>query len=118
MVNLLTWGEVDEVRWLSPRMVRVVLGGPGLDAFEPTPWTDQYVYALFIRPGAPYAVPFDVEAARSGAKEHKPVGRRYTVRAWDAESRKLTLDFVTHGDEGYAGAWAASARPGDHLQFV
>jgi len=41
--------------------------------------------------------------------------RSYTVRAFDSERRRLTLDFVVHGDSGVAGPWAANARPGDEL---
>ena len=59
-----TYGEVVEVEQLTPRMVRVVLGGDGLADFTPTEWTDQYVNALFVPPGAPYAVPFDPDEAR------------------------------------------------------
>ncbi|MCB9373141.1 MAG: siderophore-interacting protein [Microthrixaceae bacterium] len=113
-----TYGEVVEVRRLTPRMVRVVLGGDGLDDFVPTEWTDQYVNALFPPDDAPYTVPFDVDEARALAPELRPVGRRYTVRAWDGGARRLTLDVVTHGDVGRAGRWAARARPGDRLQFL
>ncbi len=44
--------------------------------------------------------------------------RTYTVRAWDPDANRLTLDFVVHGDEGLAGPWAAAAKPGDLLQLV
>ena len=40
-----------------------------------------------------------------------------TVRAWDDDQRELTIDFVVHGDRGYAGPWAQRAQPGDCLQF-
>jgi NADPH-dependent ferric siderophore reductase len=112
------FGEVVAVAALAPRVRRVVLGGAGLDDYAPTPWTDEYVNVLFLPPGAPYTVPFDVEAARSGLPEHRPRGRRYTVRAWDERTRRLTLDVVVHGDEGLAGRWAASAAPGDRVQFT
>ena len=113
-----TYGEVIEVERLTPHMVRVVLGGDGLAEFTPTDFTDQYVNALFVPPGAPYSVPFDVDAVRDGEPEHRPRGRRYTVRAWDPADRRLTIDFVVHGDEGYAGRWATGAKPGDRLQVV
>ncbi|HWL42819.1 MAG TPA: siderophore-interacting protein [Ilumatobacter sp.] len=111
-------GEVIEVERLTPSLVRVVLGGPGLDGCQPTPYTDQYVNALFVPDGAPYAAPFDLDAAREVAPEHRPKGRRYTIRWWAPASRTLAIDFVVHGDVGYAGRWAANARPGDLLQFV
>jgi NADPH-dependent ferric siderophore reductase len=112
------YGEVIEVSALTPRLRRVVLGGEGLSGFSPTPWTDEYVNALFLPPGAPWSVPFDVDAARAGASEHRPMGRRYTVRSWDEVTRQLTIDFVVHGDVGLAGRWANRAVPGDRLQFT
>ena len=98
-------------------MVRVVLGGEGLDGFTPSKHTDQYINALFAPDGAPYSPPFDVDLARGLAAELRPRNRRYTVRSWDPDRRELTIDFVAHGDTGYAGRWAQDARPGDRLQF-
>jgi NADPH-dependent ferric siderophore reductase len=50
-------------------------------------------------------------------REQWPVTRTYTVRAWDPETRELTLDFVVHGDEGLAGPWATRVQPGELLRF-
>lgn len=111
-------GEVIERIQLSPSMVRVVLGGDGLDGYTPAPHSDQYVNALFVPEGAPYAAPFDDETIEGVAAEFRPRGRRYTIRSWDPETRRVTIDFVVHGDTGYAGRWANEARPGDILQFV
>ena len=111
-------GEVIATTRLTSNMIRVVLGGDGLAGFEPTPHTDQYVNALFIPDGAPYDGPFDVEAAKAGPSEHRPRGRRYTIRSWYPVARQLTIDFVVHGDVGYAGRWATRAQPGDRLQFL
>ena len=115
-----TYGTVLRTERLSssdPGLVRVVLGGPGLDEFEPTPWTDAYVNLLFVPQGAPYAVPFDLSAARALDRDLWPVPRRFTVRRWDESRRELWIDFVVHGDTGTAGRWARDARPGDLLQF-
>ena len=111
-------GEVVEVVRLAPRLVRVVLGGDGLDGFASTPYTDQYVNALFVPSGAPYTVPFDLDAVRALPAELRPVGRRYTIRSWDPVDRLVAIDFVVHGDTGVAGRWAHNATPGDRLQFV
>lgn len=113
-----TFGEVVEVQRLTPHLVRVVLGGEGLADYTPTDWTDQYVNALFVPDGAPYSVPFDPDEVRALGPEHRPVGRRYTIRWWDGATRRLAIDFVVHGDVGTAGRWADRARTGDRLQIV
>jgi NADPH-dependent ferric siderophore reductase len=112
------YGEVADVIRLTPSLVRVVLAGDGLDGYVPTSFTDQYVNALFIPDGAAYTVPFDLDAARAGLPEHRPAGRRFTIRWWDPIARRLAIDFVVHGDIGFAGRWANNATVGDRLQFV
>lgn len=111
-------GAVEQVERISPAMVRVVLGGDGLDGFEMVPFTDAYVNLLFVPPRAPYAVPFDLAQARALDRDAWPVPRRFSVRAWDEATRRLTIDVVVHGDEGTAGRWAQRARPGDLLQLA
>lgn len=111
------YGEVVDKVQLTPTMVRVVLGGDGLAEYTPAQFTDQYVNVLFPPEGAPYQVPFDAEAAMAGPAEHRPRGRRYTIRSWDPEARRVTIDFVVHGDVGFAGRWATKAQPGDRLQL-
>jgi NADPH-dependent ferric siderophore reductase len=111
-------GEVVRTSRVTPHMIRVVLGGDGLAGFPAGEFADHYVKLLFPPPAAPYGVPFDVEQVRAEhAPELWPVTRTYTVRDWDPASGELTIDFVYHGDEGLAGPWAASAEPGDRIQF-
>lgn len=86
---------VTDVSWLTPSMVRVVVGGPDLEGLAVGSFTDHYVKCRF------------------GDKM-----RSYTVRAWDPERRLLTLDFVVHGDRGIAGPWAAQAQPGETLEIM
>jgi NADPH-dependent ferric siderophore reductase len=111
-------GEVLRTSRVTPHMIRVVLGGEGLTGFPAGEFADHYVKLLFPPAGAPYAAPFDVEQIRAEfPRELWPVTRTYTVRAWDADSGELTIDFVHHGDEGLAGPWAAAAAPGDRIQM-
>ncbi|TFV66963.1 UNVERIFIED_ORG: siderophore-interacting protein [Bacillus sp. AZ43] len=111
--------EVVRTSQLSPHMVRVVLGGDGLAGFPAGEFTDHYVKLQFVPAGAPYGVPFDGDEVRAEQpRELWPVTRTYTVRRWDADAGELTIDFVHHGDEGVAGPWAASARPGDRIQLM
>ncbi|GAA1120045.1 siderophore-interacting protein [Nocardiopsis composta] len=112
-------GQVVAVERVTPHMVRVVLGGDGLDGFEMGECTDHYVKLLFTPPGTTYPEPFDLEAIRRDRPRAEwPVTRTYTVRAWDPESRELTIDFVHHGDTGLAGPWASAARPGDRIRML
>ncbi|MEM8708211.1 MAG: siderophore-interacting protein [Actinomycetota bacterium] len=112
------YAEVRSVERLSPSMVRVILAGGDLDAYEPSPATDAYVNARFLPQDSPITVPFSDEDLEGVDPAHRPKPRRFTVRRWDASARELTIDFVAHGDVGYAGSWAQRAEPGDRLQFT
>ncbi|WP_305095177.1 siderophore-interacting protein [Prescottella sp. R16] len=78
---------------IARHLVRVVLGGPGFDTFEPSEFTDSYVKIQF-------------------GSADEPALRTYTVRHVDPVARELAIDFVVHGDDGIAGPWAATVEPG------
>jgi NADPH-dependent ferric siderophore reductase len=110
------YGRVESATWLTPAMVRVVLGGEGLAEFRTPDSTDAYVNLAVPPDGAPYGPVFEpAEVRATQDKALWPARRRFTVRAWDEARRLLTIDFVIHGDEGAAGRWAAEAAPGDVL---
>ncbi len=90
--------EVRSNDRLTPNMRRIVLHGPELAGF-PGDQEGGYVKLVF----AP---------AEDGGK---PTLRSYTIRAFDPVALALTLDFVDHGDEGPASAWANHAQPGDPI---
>jgi NADPH-dependent ferric siderophore reductase len=116
-LELLMYGIVQSVEQLSPGMVRIVLGEGDLSEFEPTGYTDEYINAQFPPAGAPYEPPFSPDDLAELPAEQRPRPRRFTVRSWDGDRQRLTLDFAVHGDTGYAGPWAKRAQPGDRLQF-
>ncbi|KUG56532.1 siderophore-interacting protein [Kocuria rosea subsp. polaris] len=117
---------------LSPSMVRVVLG---LD--EPERYTDidppeKYVKLVFLRPGTEHpdaehpgtAQPTPAEPGRNPdywelketlPGDRQPVTRHLTIRRYVPERHELWMDFVLHGDDGFAGPWAARAEPGDRI---
>ncbi|HEX6345307.1 siderophore-interacting protein [Umezawaea sp.] len=104
---------------VTPHMIRVVAGGPGLADFAPNDRTDAYVKVLFPLPGVSYPTPLDMQAVRRDfPREQWPVVRTYTVRCFDPVARELAIDFVHHGDVGVAGPWAASVQPGAEFSLL
>ncbi|WP_406192569.1 siderophore-interacting protein [Kitasatospora sp. NBC_01560] len=110
--------QVLRTERITPHMVRLVLGGAGLEGFEAGEFTDHYIKVLFAPEGVRYPEPFDLARIREEfAPEQWPATRTYTVRAWDPALRELSVDFVVHGDDGLAGPWAARAQPGETVRF-
>ncbi|MEU3187800.1 siderophore-interacting protein [Streptomyces sp. NPDC006923] len=111
--------QVVTTEWITPHMVRLVLGGAGLTGFEAGEFTDHYIKLLFAAEGVTYPEPFDMERIRAEfPRDQWPTTRTYTVRGWNPAALELTVDFVVHGDEGLAGPWAARAQPGDTVRFL
>ena len=112
------YGRVVGTRRLTPGLIRLTLGGEGLDGFGMVDATDAYINVAIPPSGAEYGEIFDPREVRdSRPREQWPARRRYTVRRWDPELRLLEVDFVVHGDQGVAGPWAAAAREGTVLVF-
>ncbi|RQR64711.1 siderophore-interacting protein [Burkholderia sp. Bp9125] len=84
---------------VTPRMRRLVLGGPDLAA-----WLE----SDGVRSPAAWVKVFPPDRA----------GRAYTIRRVDAAAGTLDIDFVLHGDAGDSdtvSAWARIARRGDQV---
>ncbi len=110
---------VLETRWLSPHLVRIVAGGPGVADLPLSEATDLHAKLLFAKPELGLVPPFDLAALKSELPAgDRPVKRTYTLRRLDHASRRLTIDFVVHGSAGTAGPWAARATPGDPLVLL
>lgn len=84
---------------LTNNMIRIVLGGDDLIDF---PEGQESGYVKLLLPV-------------TNSEPEKCVKRSYTVRAFDATVGELTLDFVAHGDNGPASAWAIHVQLGDSI---
>lgn len=103
--------EVVSSERVSPHVVRVRFGGPAIAAIERPDATDGYFKLLFTDPAHGLTPPYDMESI---PKEQRPVRRTYTVRSWNGDGT-ISIDFVTHGEQGVAAPWAMRAEPGDQI---
>jgi NADPH-dependent ferric siderophore reductase len=104
--------QVVRVESWSPRMCRIVFGGPALVGFT-TAAPDDHVKLFFPnsgqdKPALPTLGP-NGPVFTDGAT--RPVSRDYTPLRFDPAVNELTIDFVLHGD-GPAASWAGKAMPG------
>lgn len=84
---------------ISPNMLRITVGGPGLDGYP----EDQDGAYLKLR------------LAEPSADRDKPLLRTYTVRYYRQDERELDIDFVMHDVDGPAANWARACVPGEEI---
>lgn len=90
---------VERVELVTPHMKRIRVDGSGLSDYRvglPAQWLKVVVPTI---------------------DGQSKAARAYTVRRFDPASKKLDLDFVLHGDDGPASAWAARAKVGDAFEI-
>lgn len=98
-------------------MIRVELHVPSMEGKQ-LAYTDHYVKLLFVPEAAEYELPASIETIRETfPREQWPVTRTYTIRRFNPDTAVMDIDFVTHGDVGLAGPWAAQANKGDVIFF-
>src|SRR5919106_5445240 len=92
---------VVETVQITPHLTRIVVSGDDLAGFGAGAFTDHDVKLQLPPPGARYSAPFDMEDVKARLpREEWPRVRTYSVRDFDPDARRLTLDFVVHGDTG------------------
>ncbi|MGP4111130.1 siderophore-interacting protein [Streptomyces sp. 4N509B] len=99
--------------WLTPRMLRLTLGGPALDGFH-TYQPDDHVKIIFPDPDGTRRDPVPNDRQMLDWPLPLPTARVYTVRRHDAAAREIDLDFVLH-DGGVASTWARGAAVGEEV---
>ncbi|WP_251448210.1 siderophore-interacting protein [Microbacterium sp. USTB-Y] len=112
---------------LSPNFLRVTLTGPDLVHFG-TAGLDQRIKLVLPLPDGSFTDvgQFDETVGmmewyrrwRELPDESRNPIRTYTIRAVRPEVREIDVDFVLHGTEGPASAWASAAAPGAPLVVI
>ncbi|MBK0079815.1 siderophore-interacting protein [Kosakonia sp. S58] len=106
---------------ISPSLLSLVFSGPEVAQMK-SDSPDQRIKMLFpSEDGTLPSLSGDVQwyqAVQSMEKARRPVVRTYTLRHVDPASQEVTVEFVRHGVEGPASAWAINAAPGDAIQIV
>lgn len=113
--------EVLSKKRLSPRLLRLTLGGEGYADLNRNENSDAYVKLLIPISGSGLQPPYDMDGLRANDPENMPARRTYTVRRWDDAAQALEIDVVLHGDgedSGLAARWADEAQPGDRLAMM
>ncbi len=119
--------EVLEAYDLTPGMRRVVLGGAELRAFRRAGFElpefrsdgfdDELKVFLPDPESGELSLPRQLDRLIEWPREPRPVARTYTVRRYEPDTGRLTLDFVRHGS-GPATSWAAAAEPGARVHIA
>ncbi|AIR90166.1 siderophore-interacting protein [Pseudomonas cremoricolorata] len=106
---------------ITPSLLRLVFTGADVAQMN-TLAPDQRVKLLF--PAADGSLPaFDNrlhwnDARRQLPLDQRPPMRTYTIRALRRDAAEVDVDFVLHGINGPASAWATHATEGDRVQMV
>ncbi|MGW4528187.1 siderophore-interacting protein [Amycolatopsis sp. NPDC004378] len=117
--------RVTVVRPVTPHTVRVTFSAVSFRDVPAGP-PDQYVKVFFPLPGQETPVlPETGSDVLSWYRTYlampddvRPPMRTYTVRAHRPEAAEIDVDFVLHGDDGPASAWASRVAPGDRVAFL
>lgn len=106
--------EVTSVKRVSPNMIRIEFGGPGLAQFQSSGRPDEWTRLMFpAEPGKRIEFPLLLDGKKKvSANCALSPARPYTVRKWEPLLGALTIDFVVH-EGGIAAYWAMNTSPGD-----
>lgn len=110
--------RVTRKEYLTPHYLRVYLTGDAVPLIAET--TIGVNNKILIPPTGVKEIHFptmDPETKEwiQPGEDLKPIVRTYTHRGIDLGTNEIWIDFVAHGDEGPASAWAIGAKAGDPL---
>ncbi len=110
--------EVSGKEWITPHYIRIKLRADENIAFDQC--TLGANNKIFIPPAGCKDVLFpefdpELGAWRYPKEDARPIVRTYTHRSIDPQTKEIAIDFIDHGDNGPASAWARHAVHGDQL---
>lgn len=114
-------GVVTEKEYLTPHLIRVKLKVDDIHDFQhATPGNNN---KILVPPPGVKEIHFPEMDPETGKMlpipDHLASSRRtYTHSGIDLERSELFIDFVAHGEEGPASAWAIHCQPGDVLGIM
>ena len=114
-------GVVTSKEFLSPHLIRIKLKVEAIDEFQNATIGDNN--KILIPPPGVNKIYFPESDPQTGdpivIPEHlAPVRRTYTHSGIDLDHSEIFIDFVHHGDNGPASAWALNCKPGDVLGIM
>ncbi|AZA83172.1 NADPH-dependent ferric siderophore reductase [Chryseobacterium lactis] len=109
---------VTRKEYITPHYIRIFLTGDQVPSIANT--TVGVNNKILIPPKGVNAIHFpefdyDKMVWKPQPEETRPSIRTYTHRGIDLEQNEIWIDFVAHGDEGPASAWAIESKVGDLL---
>jgi Siderophore-interacting protein len=106
---------------ISPSLLSLVFSGPEVAQMK-SDSPDQRIKVLFpSEDGTPPSLSAQgqwYQVIQGMEKTKRPIVRTYTLRHVDPARQEMTIEFVSHGLEGPASAWAINSRPGESIQIV
>jgi NADPH-dependent ferric siderophore reductase len=107
---------VSAVQDITPHLRRISLKHELLKGIGPLPPGVHFKIYIPLNKGEAAVLP-DMSSGRAYWPDErtKPIIRTYTIRSIDRVAGILAVEFVLHGDNGPASAWAANASLGDTL---
>lgn len=113
--------SVTRKQYITPHYIRVYLTGAQVPLLADT--TVGVNNKILIPPKGVDQIhfpEFDAEKGQWKPQDEKvrPVVRTYTHRGIDLTSNEIWIDFVAHGDQSPASAWAIAAQKGDSLGLL
>lgn len=102
---------VKTARQVAPAMVRVTLAGDELEGFM-APGPADHVKVFFPDADGVLTTPVFSPTGTTRPETGTVIVRDYTPLAYRPDQAELDIDFVIHGDDGPASAWASRAEPG------